>query len=58
MKKIKSDFIDELAGTLPPESVERARKKAAKEIFMIRLSELRKSRGIKQEELIEKIRFR
>lgn len=52
MKKIKGDFIDELARTLPPESVDRAKKKAAKEIFMIRLSELRKNRGIRQEDIM------
>lgn len=51
MNKVKKDFIDELAKTLPKKSVDRAMEKAAKEIFMIRLAELRKSRGIRQEEI-------
>lgn len=51
MKKMNSDFLDELAKSLPAESVERARKKATKEIFLIRLSQLRKDRGIKQEDI-------
>lgn len=51
MTKQKIDFIHELTETLPPESIERARENAAKEIFMIRLAELRKSRGIKQEDI-------
>ena len=51
MSKVKKDFINELSGTLPKKSVERAIKNAAKEIFMIRLAEIRKSRGIKQEDI-------
>ncbi|HNQ64108.1 MAG TPA: hypothetical protein PKH70_09075 [Syntrophorhabdaceae bacterium] len=38
----KEDFIDELASVMPPERVERAKREAEKEIFRIRLSELRK----------------
>ncbi len=51
MNKEKKDYINELKKTLPKESVNRAVKNAAKEIFIIRLAELRKSRGIKQEEI-------
>jgi len=47
----KKDFTDELAAMLPPERVERAQKEAEKEIFQIRLSELRKQMGIRQEDL-------
>lgn len=39
------DYTSELAEMLPPESVDRARKAAEKEIFQIRLSELRKKWG-------------
>lgn len=38
----KEDFTDELASAMPSESVERAKREAEKEIFRIRLSELRK----------------
>lgn len=47
----KEEFIDELASTMPPKSVERAKKEAEKEIFKIRLSELRKKMGIRQEDI-------
>jgi hypothetical protein len=47
----KKDYIDELASTMPPERVERAKREAEKEIFQIRLSELRKKMGIRQEDI-------
>jgi hypothetical protein len=47
----KKDFIDELEGSLPQERVRRARNEAEQEIFRIRLSELRKQMGVKQEEI-------
>lgn len=47
----RKDFINELEGMLPPARVQRARKKAEKEIFRIRLSELRKQMGVKQEDI-------
>jgi hypothetical protein len=47
----KEDFIDELASMMPPERVERAKKEAEKEIFQIRLSELRKKMGVRQEDI-------
>lgn len=49
-KTKKKDFMDELEAMLPPERVQRARKEAEKEIFQIRLSELRKQMGMKQED--------
>jgi transcriptional regulator with XRE-family HTH domain len=51
--KRKQDFTDELAAMLPPERVARAKKEAKKEIFQIRLSELRKQMGIRQEDITE-----
>jgi hypothetical protein len=50
-KKKKNDFIDELEAMLPPERVARARRKAEKEIFNIRLSELRKMMKVRQEDI-------
>ncbi len=50
-KVSKRDFLDELSNTLSPERVERAKTNADKEIFKIRLSELRKQMGVKQEEI-------
>ena len=47
----KKDFLDELEATLPQERVRRAKKEAEKEIFKIRLSELRKQMGVKQEDI-------
>jgi hypothetical protein len=47
----KKDFIDELEAMLPPARVQRAKKEAEKEIFRIRLSELRKQMGVRQEDL-------
>ncbi|HAM50543.1 MAG TPA: transcriptional regulator [Nitrospiraceae bacterium] len=47
----KRDFMDELEAMLPEKTVQRARKEAEKEIFRIRLSELRKQMGLKQEDL-------
>jgi len=47
----RKDFIDELETMLPPARVERAKKEAEKEIFRIRLSELRKQMGVKQEDI-------
>lgn len=51
MGKKNKDYIDELAAMLPQERVERAKRDAEKEIFQIRLSELRKEMGIRQEEV-------
>lgn len=45
------DFTDELEAMLPPERAQRAKKEADKEIFRIRLSELRKQMGVKQEDI-------
>src|SRR5208283_3463898 len=47
----RKDFIDELETMLPPARVQRARKEAEKEIFRIRLSDLRKQMGVKQEDI-------
>ena len=47
----RKDFINELEGMLPPARVQRAKKEAEKEIFRIRLSELRKQMGVKQEDI-------
>lgn len=47
----KKDFLDELEASLPQERVHRAKKEAEKEIFKIRLSELRKQMGVKQEDI-------
>jgi len=51
-KKIQKNVITELSGMLSPKRVQRAKKEAEKEIFRIRLSELRKQMGIKQEDII------
>jgi len=48
----RKDFIDELEAMLPPVRVQRAKKEAEKEIFRIRLSELRKQMGVKQEDIL------
>jgi hypothetical protein len=50
-KQKRKDFIDELEAMLPPVRVQRAKKEAEKEIFRIRLSELRKQMGMKQEDI-------
>src|SRR3972149_3716518 len=47
----RKDFIDELEAMLPPTRVQRAKKEAEKEIFRIRLSDLRKQMGVKQEDI-------
>jgi hypothetical protein len=47
----RKDFLDELETMLPPVRVERAKKEAEKEIFRIKLSELRKQMGVKQEDI-------
>jgi hypothetical protein len=47
----RKDFIDELEALLPPARVQRANKEAEKEIFRIRLSDLRKKMGVKQEDI-------
>lgn len=47
----RSDFVDELASTLPKKRINKAKKEAEKEIFQIRLSELREKRGVKQEDI-------
>jgi len=49
--KRKGDFIDELEAILPPARIQRARKEAEKEIFKIRLSELRIQMGVRQEDI-------
>ena len=50
-KNRKKDFVDEIEAMLPPERAARAKKEAEKEIFRIRLSELRKRMGVKQEDI-------
>jgi hypothetical protein len=50
-KNSRKDFLDELSLLLPPERIERAKINADKEIFKIRLSELRKNMGYKQEQI-------
>jgi hypothetical protein len=50
-KSKKKDFIDELETMLTPARVQRAKKEAEKEIFRIRLSDLRKQMGVKQEDI-------
>lgn len=50
-KAKRKDFMDELEAMLPSERVQRAKKEAEKEIFRIRLSELRKQMGMKQEDV-------
>ena len=50
-KKRKRDFNDELEALLPQDRAERARRKAEKEIFEIRLSELRKMMNVRQEDI-------
>ncbi|MEW6184978.1 MAG: XRE family transcriptional regulator [Thermodesulfobacteriota bacterium] len=47
----KGDFIDELTSMISPERSKRAQKEAEKEIFQIRLSEIRKRMGIRQEDI-------
>ena len=47
----RKDFVDELEEMLPPARAQRAIKEAEKEIFRIRLSELRKQMGVKQEDI-------
>lgn len=47
----KEDFIDELTAMIPPERAERAKREAEEEIFQIRLSELRKKMGVRQEDI-------
>lgn len=47
----KLDFMDELAAMLPPDRKENAHKQAEKEIFQIRLSQLRKKMGFCQEDI-------
>ena len=51
MGQKNKDFTDELAAMLPKERVERAKRDAEKEIFQIRLSELRKKVGLRQEDI-------
>lgn len=50
-KKRKNDFVDELESMLSSDRVERARKNAEKEIFNIRLAELRKMMKVRQEDI-------
>jgi hypothetical protein len=51
MGQKNKDFTDELAAMLPKERVERAKRDAEKEIFQIRLSELRRKMGLRQEDI-------
>jgi len=51
MKVKNKDFTTELAEMLPPERVARAKREAEKEIFQIRLSDIRKEMGIRQEDI-------
>jgi len=44
------DFTNELAAMLAPERVHRAKREAKREIFRIRLAELRKRMGVRQKE--------
>ena len=46
-----NDFTDELASMLSPERIKRAKQEAKQEIFQIRLAELRKKMGIRQEDI-------
>jgi len=50
-EKRKNDFISEMESMLPKEMVDSARKEAEQEIFNIKLAQLRKQMGIKQEEI-------
>jgi len=50
-KKNNTDFIDELASTLPEKSLRKAHKEAEKEILQIRLADIREKRGIRQEDV-------
>jgi len=50
-KTTKRDFIDELESMLPAKRVQRAKAEAEKEIFRIKLSELRERMGLKQEDI-------
>jgi len=47
----QKNILDELEASLPLERVNRAKKEAEKEVFKIRLSELRKQMGVKQEDI-------
>ncbi len=51
MGQKNKDFTDELAAMLPKERIERAKRDAEKEIFQIRLSELRRKTGLRQEDI-------
>ncbi len=50
-QKAHNDFTDELAAMLPPKRVKRSRQEAEREIFQIRLADLRKRMGVRQEDL-------
>jgi len=45
------DFINELESTLSKDRIKNARKKAEKEILQIKLAEIRKKFGIRQEDI-------
>ncbi len=47
----KLDFIDELESMMPADRIKRAHRMAEKEIFDIRLSELRKMMNVRQEDI-------
>jgi hypothetical protein len=49
--KMKKDFLDELASTLPEKRIRKAYKEAKKEILQIRLAEIREKQGIRQEDV-------
>ena len=49
--KKKNDFVDELSSTLSEKRIKNAHKEAEKEILQIRLSELRETQVIRQEEI-------
>lgn len=47
----KKDFVDELSSMLSVKRVEQVKREAQKEIFKIRLSELRRKIGVRQEDI-------
>ena len=45
------DFVDELEALLPVERVRRAKKEAQKEILQLKLAEVRKGMGVRQQDI-------
>lgn len=45
------DFVDELEALLPAERVRRAKKKAQKQILRLKLGEVRKGMGVRQQDI-------